>query len=85
MTTFAEADDIKRWQKEGRHDILKALKEHDKVWAGDRIVFSSGRELTSCPYLRWEGEHAACSIYNTRPRVCREFVPGSSPFCTLYK
>lgn len=84
MTMLANKEDIKRWEKESRHDILKVLTQYDKVWAGDRIVLSNGRVLKSCPYLRWEGNLAACSIYHTRPRVCRDFTPGSSPFCPLY-
>jgi Fe-S-cluster containining protein len=26
-----------------------------------------------------------CTIYETRPRVCKDYVPGSSEFCPHYK
>ncbi|HOO70713.1 MAG TPA: YkgJ family cysteine cluster protein [Spirochaetota bacterium] len=85
MTTFAEENDIRRWKDEGRGDILDALSGCEKVWAGDRIVLSSGKKLGSCPFLRRESGMSRCLIYETRPAVCRRFMPGSSRLCPQWE
>jgi Fe-S-cluster containining protein len=81
MTLFATDADLRRWEREGRRDLLDGISAGEKLWAGDRIVDARGTRLTSCPYLVWTGDRAACSIYQTRPHVCRDFAPGSSLLC----
>jgi Fe-S-cluster containining protein len=38
----------------------------------------------SCVYLTWHGSIASCKIYETRTKVCRSYVPGSSDLCSQY-
>jgi len=40
--------------------------------------------LESCVYLNWDGSSFFCEIYETRPLVCRNFIPGSSELCPRY-
>ncbi len=84
MFAYITADDVERWKREGRDDILQHMHAHDIVWAGDIIVSSTGIRLKSCVFLNWDGESFSCGIYPTRPGVCRDYVPGSSEICPLY-
>jgi Fe-S-cluster containining protein len=84
MVAYVSPEDIERWEKEGRYDIIARLRENEVMWAGDRIVNKYGVEVTSCFYLNWNGSCFSCEIYETRPVVCRSYVPGSSELCPLY-
>jgi Fe-S-cluster containining protein len=33
----------------------------------------------------WDGALGTCAIHDTRPKVCRDYVPGSSEFCPHHK
>lgn len=84
MMAYVSAEDRKRWENEGRTDILDRLDDNSVIWAGDRIISRSGTKVDHCFYLRCDGGLCSCEIYETRPRVCREYVPGSSELCPLY-
>ncbi len=86
MPACASSEDIERWRSEGRKDILHVMETMGAVWAGDHFVSShDGRYIHACPFLEWEGEWFKCSIYETRPRVCAEYRPGSSEICPRSK
>lgn len=86
FAAYVTDEDIDRWRREGREDILDFLRKDELLWAGDRLVSSeSGTSLQRCPFLRIEGSRCSCAIYETRPRTCREFHPGSSELCPLYR
>jgi Fe-S-cluster containining protein len=55
-------EDLARWAAEGASDIAACLAGH----VGD-----------SCPFLA-AGAGFRCSIYTTRPLVCRHFAAGGS-------
>lgn len=79
---FVKPEDLARWRDEGRFDILKMISTEKPFWAGDRLISASdGRPLRECPFLAWSGEKYCCTIYETRPRICREFQPGSARIC----
>ena len=40
-----------------------------------------GNYITCCPFLDREGDLYTCTIYETRPFICRNFSPGSSDLC----
>lgn len=82
MVAYVTEDDLARWRSEGRDDILCILENEQAFWAGDHFVSArDGRILMCCPFLTWDEEGAACAIYETRPLVCRNYVPGSSEIC----
>lgn len=84
MFAYVQQDDINRWRAQGRSDILALIEE--PIWAGDRIVArANGHSLAGCPFLIQEETSAACAIYATRPAVCRDFKPASSPLCPQWK
>jgi len=85
MMAYASPEDIRRWETEGRTDILAHVREYETVWAGDRIVTARGIHLTSCVFLNSDGKNLFCEIYQTRPMVCREYRPGSSELCPQFK
>ncbi|MGV8075085.1 MAG: YkgJ family cysteine cluster protein [Syntrophobacteraceae bacterium] len=84
MVAYISSEDIRRWEKEGRQDIIARVRDNEIMWAGDRITGKSGRKPTSCVYLNWDGSSFFCDIYETRPLVCRNYVPGSSELCPQY-
>ncbi len=86
MIALADEEDFIRWRNEERDDILHIIENERAVWAGDRLVSArDGHRLEHCPFLCWEGTMRRCAIYETRPRVCREYAPGSSRLCPRYK
>jgi len=70
--------------RERRHDIIARLRENDVMWAGDRIVNRFGEKVKDCVYLNGDGTLFSCEIYETRPLICRNFIPGSSALCPQY-
>ncbi|MHB8110755.1 MAG: YkgJ family cysteine cluster protein [Syntrophorhabdaceae bacterium] len=85
MMAYVRPEDFTRWEKEGRHDIIARMRNNEIVWAGGRIVNKSGTAVRTCFYLDWDTSRFFCQIYNTRPMVCREYVPGSTLLCPLYR
>jgi Fe-S-cluster containining protein len=84
MVAYASPEDIERWEGEGRQDIIDRLRNNEVMWAGDRIINRSGAKVAACYYLDWDGSTFFCQIYETRPLVCRNYVPGSSILCSQY-
>ena len=83
---YATQEDLERWQREDRKDILRMIEREHAVWAGDHLISSEdGRYIHGCPFLDWEGDHATCTIYETRPGVCRRYKPGSSEICSQWR
>jgi Fe-S-cluster containining protein len=84
-SAFVTDADRARWRREGRQDILAVLAHENAVWAGNHLVSSrDGHEVGACPFLATEGVRFACSIYPTRPGVCRDYQPASSAICPLF-
>lgn len=85
LFAYVTEEDLKRWKREGREDILHILENQAPVWAGDRLISSrTGQTLDSCPFFTWDGKRATCTIHETRPAVCREYVPGSNELCSQF-
>ena len=86
VAAYAEQCDFDRWRAENRQDILDVIERHHLVWAGDRLISSeSGDSPKECSFLYNEGNKWLCSIYETRPQVCRNYQPGSSELCSQFK
>lgn len=84
LTLGASGDDVKRWRREKRRDILRfayVLGSPQDPYA-DLWIDERSRERECCPFVRKaQGENRyLCRIYETRPQVCRDYepvVPGS--------
>ncbi|MBN2157952.1 MAG: hypothetical protein JW807_01060 [Spirochaetes bacterium] len=85
MIAYVTEEDIRRWERENRTDILDRVRGNDIIWSGDRIMSSEGKFLKSCAYLGWDGNAFFCEIYETRPLVCRNYIPGSSELCPQHE
>jgi len=86
LLAYVSDEDMERWQREGRDDIIHIIQHEEAVWAGDHLVSSrDGHYIHGCPFLKQEGTQFTCSIYETRPGVCRNYQPGSSEICPLFK
>jgi Fe-S-cluster containining protein len=82
----ATEDDIKRWKREKRRDILayayiyKAMPDRPDWMPFADLWFSpkTGDDLERCPFVRKRRgvEKYDCLIYDTRPQVCRDY-PGN--------
>ena len=80
MIADADAEDLERWKREGRDDILRVYR--DALWVGDHFLSATtGMTIHDCPFLDFREGAFECTIYDTRPRVCRNFEPGSSAIC----
>lgn len=85
MIAYVKAGDLERWEREGRKDILHIIEKEQAVWLGDHLISGrTGRPIYGCPFIEIEDGLFSCSIYETRPRVCRDYQPGSSEICPLW-
>jgi len=68
--TNAYEEDIVRWEKEGRWDILEYVVGGD-LWISPR----TSQDVTRCPWLRKlpNKNRYICRIHYTKPRHCREY------------
>lgn len=79
-------EDVNRWKEKGKMDIVRTMEQCKLVWAGDIIVsLKDGESRSSCPFLMDNGRYHACTIYEDRPRVCRDYLPGSSEICPQFR
>ena len=54
MIADADAEDLERWRREGRDDILQGYR--DACWVGDHFMsVTTGMTIHDCPFLDWEG------------------------------
>jgi Fe-S-cluster containining protein len=77
---IATGEDVKRWMREGRDDILEwvaVMGCMDDPWADLWINANTGVEVGRCPFVRKvRGTNRyLCRIYDTRPQVCRDYIP----------
>ncbi len=83
MIADADAEDLERWKREGREDILQVYR--DARWMGDHFISATtGMTIHDCPFLNYRDGLFVCGIYEMRPRVCRAFKPGSSEICPQF-
>ena len=89
VVAYVTPEEIERWEKEGRHDIIAHLRVHGITWSKGHVDKRFGAKpttcLMSCVYLKWQGKLASCGIYETRTNVCRSYVPGSSELCPRHR
>lgn len=85
FAAYIEQSDFDRWRAENRQDIIDHIENHHLIWAGDRLVSTqTGESPKECSFLYNEGDKWLCSIYETRPLVCRSYQPGSSELCSQF-
>ena len=84
MTTMqANADDVKRWRRQKRNDILQYAyiygpKLSNDSWIPFADLWISPRtdeSMRRCPFVRKVrgADRYTCTIYETRPQVCRDY------------
>jgi Fe-S-cluster containining protein len=73
----AKTQDIARWRREKRGDILKHVKifESEGVIMGGEIWINpkTGRKMRVCPFLVKGKGRFSCSIHTTKPLVCSKY------------
>ena len=72
-TLQATGDDVKRWRREGRTDILRfaeIMGTRDDPWA-DLWIDDNGNERLRCPFVRKvrNQNRYLCTIYETRHKL----------------
>jgi Fe-S-cluster containining protein len=74
---MADQEDYDRWVEEGRWDILRWCDPVTlDLWVdGSRNDYEASR----CPFVRKDRNRPTyrCMIHDTRPQVCRNYVPFS--------
>lgn len=76
---LVSADDLVRWRREGRDDILTRLVPGHFSQQG-----LPTHENGTCIYLAQSDGRVACTIYETRGWACHALEPGS-PQCHAYR
>jgi Fe-S-cluster containining protein len=76
----ATSEDVRRWIREGRGDILEwvaILGDEENPFADLWISETTGEEALRCPFVRKDRNRPTyrCAIYETRPQVCRDYIP----------
>ncbi len=77
-TLQIDGEDVKRWRRQRRYDILAHIEvmgvSKADPWA-DAWFTKAGHEVRRCPFVRkLRGtDRYTCTIYDTRPQVCREY------------
>jgi Fe-S-cluster containining protein len=85
FAAYVTDEDLRRWEKEKRQDILDMLAREHASWEGDHLVSAdSGRTLHGCPFFFFDGTRFGCAIHETRPAACRNYEPGSSGLCPQF-
>lgn len=82
LNLTAEGEDVLRWRREGRVDILRFVEvigPPESPYADLWIDQDSGDERSRCPFVQQiEGtKKFTCTIYETRPQICRQYEPWS--------
>ncbi len=89
FSLYVEEEDELRWMREGRQDLLDRLDyERNRVAWGKEGPHdaSTGARFEVCVYLEKDSEgRRYCGIHETKPAICRDFPPGSSELCVLFK
>ncbi len=88
MSAYVPAthEDMEKWRLEDKKEIVRSMEHSKAVWAGDVVISTGdGRRLFNCPFLRFEGKYSSCTIYEDRPKTCRNFQPGASELCSQFK
>lgn len=70
-TILIEAEDLNRWKRAERHDLLAAVEEGHFGMQAFKMVGGA------CVHLGRADNPAACRIYPDRATVCRTFEAGS--------
>ncbi|MDD9944850.1 MAG: YkgJ family cysteine cluster protein [Myxococcales bacterium] len=76
---LVSAEDLVRWRREGRDDILGQIVPGH--FSQDGLAAD---EQGTCVHLRSADGRVHCSIYETRAQTCRDLEPGSSQ-CRTYR
>jgi tetratricopeptide (TPR) repeat protein len=62
-------EDIERWRREGRSDILQHVLVSEGL--GGDLIGPDGKFFSQCPFLKKEeGRKYSCLIHETKPKVC---------------
>lgn len=77
-TFSATENDIKRWKKEKRLDIISyvSFMDPNKTWGDLFFNPKTGEEIFGrCPFLRKDNNKITyhCQIHTTKPDVCRNY------------
>lgn len=64
-------EDIERWKKEKREDILQNVLIFEGL--GGDFLTEEGKFFSACPFLKEEAGKCFCSIHETKPLVCKVF------------
>jgi len=65
-------EDVERWRKEDRIDILKYVQVFEDL-GGDLFDKETYRKFSKCPFLKKEGKAYTCTIHQTKPWACKVF------------
>jgi len=65
----ASREDLERWQREGREDLLSRINRLGWIWMDPQ----TGQPEGTCPFLGRSGAETFCRIHDTKPAMCRGY------------
>lgn len=66
----ASPHDLRRWQDQGRQDLLDSANRLGWVWVDP----ATKERVSPCPHIdRSDPEKVCCDIYEIRPDMCRDY------------
>ncbi len=88
FSLYVGETDEEAWAASGRQDLLDILEwERDRVAWDERGPYDSetGERLEKCRFLeKLPDGRALCGIHEAKPKICRDYPPGSSELCALF-
>lgn len=68
-TLRAAADDLLRWQAQGRSDLLRWVGPDGALWWAE----DGAARLDHCPFFFWHNAGGVCGVHDTKPAECRGY------------
>ena len=66
----ASKQDLERWQREGREDLLSRVNRLGWIWV-DPVT---KERIELCPFIhKLDAERSVCAINDTKPAICRDY------------
>lgn len=86
---YVEEDDERRWERDGRKDLLDRLSYERERVRWDRAApynCETGETFSRCVFTVVASDgRVICGIHDTKPRICRDYPPESSELCRFFR
>ncbi len=81
----ATDQDLERWKRQGRHDILEKVRVIRDPKTGAITAAEcwfnpfTKKEYVYCPWIKRKGDKVFCLIHDTKPQYCIDYICRKHP------